>query len=146
MLIAGALTAVGLATTFGLKTVLAQSSNSNKSSLVDKISSTFNLDRAEVQKVFDQDRQERNAKQEANFEKRLNSAVAEGKLTKLQADELKSKLAELKKFKEDLKEMSEVERHQALKSKQDELKKWLEENNIPEEYTGFLQAHKHRRH
>lgn len=135
-----------MASVIGLKTALAQGSSSNKSSLVDKISTTFNLDRAEVQKVFDQDRQERDAKQQANFESRLNTAVAEGKLTKSQADELKSKVVELKDFRNSLKDMSKAERKQALKSKHDEIKKWLKENNIPEEYLSFLRTFKHMRH
>lgn len=125
---------------------MAQGSSSNKSSLVDKISTTFNLDRAEVQKVFDQDRQERDAKQQAKFESRLNTAIAEGNLTKSQADELKSKVTELKDFRKSLKDMSKAERKQALKSKHDEIKKWLEENNIPEEYISFLRTFKHMRH
>lgn len=112
----------------------AQSSSSSGNSLVDKIASTFNLNKADVQKVFDEDRQQHEADREAKIKERLQQAVTDGKLTQTQANALESKLSELKDYMETLKDKTEDERRAAMKAKFAELQQWFKDNNIPQEF------------
>lgn len=116
----------------------AESQSNNQDNIVDKISSTFNLNKDEVQKVFDQNREEHRAEMEAKMEERLNTAVSDGKLTQDQATKIKAKKAELKTFMESQKDSSHEDRHEAMQAKRNELKQWAEENDIPDEYIQFM--------
>ncbi len=124
-------TAAGIA---GTGIVSAQSQVTQSSSLVDKIASTFNLNKSEVQKVFDENRQEKETQHQQQFKEKLDQAVKEGKLTQDQETKLLAKLDELRKFRESLKDKSMSERKDAMKTKMEEFKKWLTDNKIPSEY------------
>lgn len=139
-------TVTGLTLVGGLGVASAQSSSNKKDNLVDKIATTFNLDRNDVQKVFDQDRDERKAKNEAKFEERLASAVKDGKLTQEQADKIKAKHDELKTFMTSLRDKTTDERHSAMKAKRAELKKWAKDNNIPNQFVRFIHSQGAGRH
>lgn len=138
MAVASIVTATGLATIGGLQVASAQRQNTNQDSLIDKLSSTFNLNKDEVQKVFDQHREQQKAEMEAKMEERLNSAVTNGKLTQEQANKIKAKQAELKTFIESQKDATHKDRHEAMKAKRHELKQWAKENNIPDKYIHFM--------
>lgn len=118
----------------GAGLVNAQSSTSGGTSLVDKIAQKFNLNKSDVQKVFDEDRASHEAERQQKMEERLTQAVKDGKLTQAQADAIKAKLQEMKTFMDSLKDKTEQERRDAMKTKMDELKQWAADNNIPKGY------------
>lgn len=125
---------IGVATFAGVGMASAQSSSSNRDGLVDKIAQKFNLNKNDVQKVFDEQHAAHEAERQQRMEERLAQAVKDGKLTQAQADAIKSKMAEMKTFKDSLKDKTEQERHDAMKTKMDELKQWADQNNIPKGY------------
>jgi hypothetical protein len=104
------------------------------SGLVQKIADKFNLNKDEVQAVFDAQRTEMEAERTQEMKDRLAQAVKDGKLTQDQADKITAKLAEMKANREDLSGKTPEERHEAMKAARDEIKKWAEDNNIPMEY------------
>lgn len=102
--------------------------------LVDKIAAKFNLNKDDVQKVFDENRAENAAERKQEMEQKLNQAVADGQITSQQKDEIISKLKELKSFFDSLKDKSPSERSAALKAKRIELLKWAKDNHIPKRF------------
>lgn len=151
------LVAAGAATTIGLASIVGvASAQTESSSLVDKISQRFNIDKSEVQKVFDEDRTQRQAEHQQRFEARLTQAVKDGKLTEDQKSKLIAKQKELKAAmeakresmkdqREDMASKTETERQQLMEQRRAEMDKlkseieaWEKENNIP---TGYLGLH-----
>lgn len=113
--------------------------------LVDKISQRFNVDKNEVQKVFDEDHQARHAEREKNYEEMLNQAVKDGKLTQEQKDKVLAKHNEIKKEmeqnREEMKNKTQEERQQLHEQRRDEMDKkraeleqWEKDNGIPSGY------------
>lgn len=109
--------------------------------LITTLSQKFNLNRADVQKIFDEQevqmRPEHDKKHAEKLKTRLAQAVTTGKLTQAQADLVTAKQTELKTFAESVKGKTEAERHTAMKAKMDELKQWAKANGIPEQFTFF---------
>lgn len=104
------------------------------SSLVDKIASTFNLDKTKVQEVFDEQRSEMETKREAEVETKLQTLVNNGTITAEQKTAIKAKMAEMKaereSNKDDFKDMTEEERKAAMDKKKTELETWAKEQGI----------------
>lgn len=151
LLVAGIASTVALGGVAGSGIVSAATpgngSPSGQSNLVDAIASKFNLNKSDVQAVFDQNRQNREAERQQKFEARLDRAVKDGKITSAQKDQILAKQAELKSYMESIKDKSPKERHQLMKTKLDELKAWAKENNIPLQYLGPGGVHgSHGRH
>jgi hypothetical protein len=145
LLVAGAVTTMTAAGMTGLGVASAATSESGTSgdgtsSLVDKLATKFNLNKDDVQAVFDEERTDRQAERQQKFEERLTQAVADGKITEDQKDKILVKMEELesqrKENLEKFKSMSEDERHEAMKSEMESLKTWADENDIPMEYLG----------
>lgn len=130
--------------------------------LVTAIASKFNLDQSEVQQVFDDtmksQRDAMKAEQQQAAADRLAQAVTDGKLTQEQSDKITAKQAELEAEREsitppdraEMSNLSDEERqakHEEMKAtmdaKQDELKQWAEENDVPEEYLHVEVGGKH---
>lgn len=124
-------------------TLAANAQSSDSENLVDKIASTFNINKDEVQKVFEENRSERKAEFEQKQQERLDQAVADGKITAEQKDLIVAKFEELKSFKESLKDKTKDERKQAFQENRDSLKSWAEDNNIP---LNYLKPHKGPHH
>lgn len=131
--IAGAFTTVGLASIIGLASVSAESQNS-PTGLVDKIAQRFNLNKSDVQKVFDENRSEHQAARQQHYEYRLSQAVKDGKLTEDQKTKLLDKLNELQSREEDLEDKTSQQRYQNIEQDHDALKQWAQDNNIPQRY------------
>ena len=115
----------------GLASAVSNSNDGGGTSLVDKIASKFNLNKADVQAVFDQDRADRRAQHEANFKDRLAQAVTDGKLTQAQADHITAAMAEIDNLRGDTPpdQLSDSLRQQ-IRSKMDDLRQWAKDNNI----------------
>ena len=132
----GAIVSVGAASAAGMGVASAASNGSNSNSLVDKIATKFNLKKADVQQVFDEEHAARQAEHEQKTKDRLDQAVKDGKITQDQEDKLITKLKELQAdrqaFREEQKEETQAQRD-AHKAKMDAFKQWLTDNKIPED-------------
>lgn len=132
-LIAGAaVAAVGLAGVGGVGLASAATSNSsNSTSIVDRIATKFNLDKDEVQAVFDEERNEHKAEMKQDRSDRLAQAVKDGDLTQEQADHITAAFNEIDALISDTPpdEQSE-EAHKQVRAKMDALHAWAEENDI----------------
>lgn len=94
LLIAGAVTTLGLATTLGVGAYAmgGGGSGGGSSELVTKLAQRFNLNQSDVQAVFDE---YRNAEREAEISERLQELVDEGKITTEQKTLIENKLKEV---------------------------------------------------
>lgn len=143
LLVGGAITTVGLASLGIASTAHAATKNNDpQSSIIDKLATTFNLNKDEVKKVFDEERAAHRAEHTARLTDRLNQLVADKKLTQEQADKLAAKADELHKAREadknTVRNLTPEERIAARDAQRDELKKWLSDNGIDEQYVRFL--------
>lgn len=143
--IALSLAGIGAATLIGTGSVMAAQSTTG-TSLVDKIASHFNLNKADVQKVFDENRAEMDAQRTQAESTRLQKAVDAGTITSEQKDQIVAKQAELKSFMESLKDKTVDERRTAMSTKMNELKQWASNNKIPENLLRPLGGHGGRGH
>ena len=91
LLIAGAVTTLGLATTLGVG-AYAMGGDSHNNGLVSKIAQRFNLNQVDVQAVFDD---YKNSEREAEISERLQELVDEGKITPEQKTLIENKLKEV---------------------------------------------------
>jgi hypothetical protein len=110
-LIAGGAIAMVALALIGTGTIYAQSTTTAGESIVDRIAARFNLNKDDVQKVFDEQRDEKKAQRQQALEDKLNQLVKEGKLTEDQKTKLLAKLNERKDNWQDF-------------------ENWLKENNI----------------
>lgn len=134
LLIVASMATVGLG--LGVPAVMANtaSAQSNNNSIVDKISSKFNLNKSDVQKVFDEERANHMAEREKAFADRLATLVKDGKITQAQADKITAKHGEMKAYMDSMKDKTREERHKAMEQKRTELQKWAKDNGIDEKY------------
>lgn len=104
------------------------------SSLVDKIASTFNLDKTKVQEVFDEQRSEMETTREAERETKLQALVDNGTITAEQKTAIEAKLEAMKtereSNKDDFRNMTDEERKTAMDKKKTELEAWAKEQGI----------------
>jgi len=143
----------------GMGAVYASTDDSGKyspvSELVQAIADKFSLDAAEVQAVFDEQREvmkaerekqraEMRDKMEQEFADRLKQAVTDSELTQEQADLITKKRAEIqadreadKAEPETTKQITADERaaqRQERQAQMEELKAWAEKNNISQKH------------
>lgn len=121
----------------------AATDNTGQSNLVDKLATTFKLNKADVQKVFDEERATHKAEREQTMKTTIEQAVKDGKLTQDQADKLTAKLQELQAERKNMKGMKEATQTErdAHKAKMDEFKQWLSDNQIPEDLVRPMGSH-----
>jgi hypothetical protein len=135
MLVGAGVAVIGIAGVSGASIASAaastSSSPSGNDSLVDKIASTFHLDKSKVQAVVDEDRQSHRAEMEAKGKAALKQAVTDGKLTQAQADHITAVWKEVDDLRGTTKpeDMSSATRDQ-IKQKIDDLHQWLKDQNI----------------
>jgi hypothetical protein len=98
--------------------------------IVQKLVARFNLDAGEVQKVFDEEREERQQEDQLRFEERLSQAVTNGVLTQEQKEAILAKRAEIQARHEEMKNLSWEEKRKAMEQEREEIKNWAEENGI----------------
>ncbi|KKS26038.1 MAG: hypothetical protein UV36_C0007G0008 [Parcubacteria group bacterium GW2011_GWC2_42_6] len=123
----------------GIGAVKAASNSQNPmSGLVETIANKFNLNASDVQQVIDEQRtqrqQERQAGQQQQFTERLSEAVTSSKITQAQADLISAKRAEIAAEQADLDGKTQEERQALREQHREEMKQWMSENNIPENY------------
>jgi chromosome segregation ATPase len=136
LMVAAALTTVGAAGLVGTHATQAASDASSNpdSSIVDTLVSKFNLNKADVQKVFDDNRSEMESKREAEVSTRLQKLVDDGTITADQKTKIEAKLKELKaereSNKDSIKDLSDSERKAKMDEKKTELEAWAKENGL----------------
>lgn len=124
----------GIISTGAIVSADTKSNTDPQSSLVDKLASTFNLDKTKVRAVFDQQRTEMDAKHEQDVNAKLDSLVGAGTITAAQKTAIQTKLAEMKKDREAnhdaMRNLSETERKADMDSKRTALEKWASEQEL----------------
>lgn len=131
LLAVGLVTAVTAGSLVGVSAASAQGSN-NQSSIIDKIATRFNLNRDEVQAVFDEEHAARAAEMKTMHSEHLQDLVDDGKITAEQKTAIEAKMDELQTKREEMKEqdLTREERRTQMKAERDELKQWAEEQGI----------------
>lgn len=150
LLLAGAITSIGVAGLAGNSLVSAQSNTTGSETLVSKIAKKFNLKSEDVQAVFDEERKSHEAEHAAQIEKELTQLVTDGKLTAEQKDKIIAKQKELQSQREadrgTMKDKTDADRKTTMDAKKAELEKWAKDNNIPTEYLRFVMGGRHGHH
>lgn len=133
-------TVVGLGI-LGSSSAFAQTTangQSPMSSLAQKIAEKFGLNQADVQAVFDEEHETRQASMKADFEARINQYVTSGKITEAQKQLILQKRSELaaahKAQKESTKNLTPEERKSQMEAERTSLKAWAKENGIDIQY------------
>ncbi|MFZ2494352.1 MAG: hypothetical protein WAW60_01075 [Candidatus Saccharimonadales bacterium] len=140
----GAITAISAAGLTGVTIAhAANATNSTNpmSSLVDAIASKFNLDKSQVQSVFDEQRTQMETEREAAVKADVAQLVKDGKLTQAQADKINAKRTELQKERESNRtadqSLSQADRKANMDERRTALDTWLSDNGIEKQY-GYL--------
>lgn len=112
----------------GATAMAATSSNSGGyPSIVQRIASTFGLDPAKVNAVFQQQHQDNQAARQAKLKTTLDQAVKDGKLTQDQEDKL---IAEINTLHSQLKADTKADRRQDRRDLRAQLERWAKDNGI----------------
>lgn len=114
----------------------------NTDSLVTAIATRFNLNTADVQKVFEENRMkmetQMHTERTTKEAERLRTAVVEGKLTQAQADLITAKRVELEAERKAQRAaeptLTNAERKTAMEAHRTELQTWMTANNIPQQF------------
>lgn len=124
----------------GLLTVTnasAEDSVNPHGAIVQKIAGKFGLNQNEVQKVFDESRDEHQTEMQKKHEERLNTLVSEGKITEAQKTLLLNKHKEMKAERGDndaWRKLTPEERRSQMEKKRTELENWAKANGIDTQY------------
>lgn len=123
---------------FGVGFAYAQGTGGTYSLLVQQLAQKFNLNPAEVQSVFDQNRSQRMSQMQTNFEARLTQDVKDGKITDAQKQLILQKRQELKAQRQtnrdSFKNMNADARKAAISAQRTDLQNWAKQNGIDLKY------------
>lgn len=117
-------------TLFGANYVAAQDAATTTPSIVLRLAEKFNLNKDDVQKVFDEHRQENQKYMQQQLNNRLDQAVKDGKITQAQKDAILKKHSEMvnvKFEKTNFKELNREERQKIGQEKRAEMEAWANE-------------------
>lgn len=109
----------------GAVTVFAQNNDTYKP-IVQRIAEKFNLNPEEVNQVFEQERKEKHQNMQLHCEERLNQAVADGKMTEEQKNEILAKHAEMEQKRAEFENLTSEQRQEKMQ----EMRQEMEENGI----------------
>lgn len=116
----------------------ANGNDDNRNNLIAKISSRFGLSQSDIEKVFEENRSEMQAKRLAEAENKLNEYVAKGEITEAQKNLILAKRKEMQAERQsqgnDLRNMTREERQAEMEKRHDEMEAWCEANGIDEKY------------
>jgi polyhydroxyalkanoate synthesis regulator phasin len=110
--------------------VMAQTTDSNYPSIIQKLAERFNLNPEDVKSVFDQNREEIQAKAEQNFQDVLDQMVQDQKITQDQETAILEERAKIRDLKDQLKDLTPEERQAQMQNLRDEIQQWSEENSL----------------
>lgn len=139
MVIVGAVTILGAGTIFTtMASAQANDAQNPMSSLVQKIADKFNLNKDDVQKVFDEQHDEMRKTMEAKHQERLDQLVKDGKITEAQKTLIQKKMKELQAQRESERDSFKDLTPEEMKAKMDqhrsEMENWAKENGIDPKY------------
>lgn len=138
LLVASVLTATVLGGGLFAVQASAATPSSDDDSLAGKIATKFNLKKEDVQSVVKdyrtEKRTEHHAEHQKRLEDRLTQAVKDGKLTEAQKTKVIEYMKSQQSFMESLKDKTEEERHKAMETHKEEVKKWASDNGIDLKY------------
>ncbi len=103
----------------GLAGIASAQTSTNSTGIIDKIATNFNLKKADVQAVFNENKSEKQAERTADESVRLQTLVDKGTITADQKAKIEAKQAELKTERE---------------AKRTALLKWSTDNGIDAKY------------
>lgn len=136
------------ASIFGVNYAHADQTSNPESTIVQKLADKFNLNKDDVQKVFDEEHAAREAKMQTKNEERLSQLVTDGKITQAQKTLILNKQKEMKAEREANRGSNSTktqdERKTEMEAKKAELDKWAKDNGIDPQYLmgGFGKGHK----
>ena len=144
--IAGIVAGIATAGVMGAGIASAATASTNPanpmSSLVDAIASKFNLNKSDVQAVFDEQKTKMEAERETKVKEEVAQLVVDGKITQAQADKINAKRAELQKEREANKDSAGTRTREEMKSEMDakktELEQWAKDNGISTDYLRYV--------
>lgn len=138
LIIAFATIMILIAGLFGVGFAYAQGTNGTYSSIVQQLTQKFNLNPADVQSVFDQNRAVRTAQMQTNFEARLTQDVKDGKITDAQKQFILQKRQELQTQRQtnrdSFKNMNAEARKAVITTQRQDLQNWAKQNGIDIKY------------
>ena len=112
----------------------ANNSDNPQSSLIEKIASTFNIDKSKLQTIFDEDREAREAAREKEQAAKLQTLVDNGTITSAQKTVIEKKIAELKSQREancdTMKDLTDDERKAKMDEERTALEAWAKEQAL----------------
>lgn len=125
------------------QTVFA-SEQSNYPVIVERISEKFNLNKDEVNQVFNEVRDEHHADRYARWADKLSDLVISGELTEAKKDLILAKYQEMHDKRLDLVNLDPDERKSEMQKLHDELESWANENGIDLKLIGPFAGRMHR--
>lgn len=112
-----------------------------RTSLIERIAARFNLNKDDVQNVFNEEREVHQADMAARLETRLSEAVSNGTITEDQKTLILKRHEELREEREASSEarraMTPEERRADRQKHRDEMKAWATANGIPDSFLGM---------
>lgn len=103
-------------------------------SLIQKLVEKFSLNKDEVQVVFDEVHEQKQAEMNQRFNEQLNEAVQQGELTEEQKNLIIQKKEEMQKQREEEKDISKEELETLREQHRTEMEQWAEDNGIDMKY------------
>jgi hypothetical protein len=135
------LTGLGVGVAHAATTTSSATTNP-MSSLVDAVATKFNLNKADVQQVFDEQKSKMNAEREQTIKDDIAKLVTDGKITQAQADLINAKREEMQKQHEankaSMQSMTDTERKAAMDKEKTDLEAWAKQNNIDSQYLRYV--------
>lgn len=140
-LVAG-ITAAGITGASVANAATSPDATSPMSSLVDAVASKFNLNKTEVQAVFDTQRDQTQQQRETKVTSEIAQLVTDGKITQAQADKINAKRAEMQQEREANKDSAGTKTRKEMKATMDdkkaELEQWATDNGISSDYLHYV--------
>jgi hypothetical protein len=120
------------------QTASAQNLTSTRNSLVEKIATKFNLNKDDVQKVFDEEHESRQAEMQTKMQERLSALVSQGKITETQKALILNKQKEIQEKRQQEREtwqnLTPEERKSQMESRRSEMETWAKTNGVSIEF------------
>lgn len=133
LLVGAVIASVGIGGLGAAGIVSAQSANgeTNRLAITERLAEKFNLKQSEVEAVFQEQHQERQAARITERTENIANAVTEGTLTQEQADYMNSFFEEADKIRENMVPgQDNTEVREQVREKMTELHEWADENDI----------------
>jgi len=124
----------------------AHGAQGNHETIIQKLVERFGLNQEEVEQVFAEVREEHHVEMQAQHEERLNSLVADGKITEEQKAAIIAKQEEMRQNKEanmgQWKDLDPEARRAKMEEHRSQMQAWADENGIDPSLIGGLGGRK----